>query len=286
MRRIPPALIPLMLLGLSPTSALSQALPTSQPKFLNIIREEVKVGRAADHSKWEAGWPAAYGKAKSPTTYIALVSLTGPSEAWYVVPFASQAAFGENGAREEGDAALTAELDRLSRGDAEFVSAITSMQAVARPELSHGAFPDLAMMRFWEIGTFQVKPGHDEEFEAAVKAYATAAGRSAPNASWRTYQVVGGAPDGTYLFFSSVASYGDFDKAKEESDATWKGLNGDERSAMQKLFEAGTVSSWTNRFRLDPVMSYVPAETRQKDPAFWMPKPAVKPAAKPPAKKP
>ncbi|HJS58438.1 MAG TPA: hypothetical protein VKA01_10090 [Vicinamibacteria bacterium] len=263
------------------TIALAQSLPTSQPKFLHIVREEVKIGRAAEHSKWEAGWPAAFEKSKSPNTYIALVSVTGPTQAWYVSPYASQAAFGEGAARDDADAVLTAELDRLSRGDAEFVSGLNALQAVARPELSHGAYPDLAMMRFWEIGTFQVRPGHGEEFEAAVKAYAASAKRSAPNAAWRTYEVVAGAPDGTYLFFSSVASYGEFDRAKEEGDATWKGLNNDERSVMQKLLADGTVTSWSNRFRLDPVQSYVPMETRQKDPAFWMPKPAVKPAKKP-----
>jgi len=265
----------------SAATALAQGMPTTQPKFLHVFREQVKVGRAADHSKWEAGWVAAYEKAKSPTTYLALVSVTGPSEAWYLIPFASQAAFGEMTAREAADPALSAELDRLSRGDAEFVSEVSAIQAVARPDLSHGAFPDLATMRFWDIGTFRVKPGHGQEFEAAVKAYGAAAGRSAPNASWRTYEVVAGAPDGTFMFFSSVASFGDFDKAREEGEATWKGLTYDERSALQKLFAEGTVTSWSNRFRLDPAQSYVPMEARQKDPAFWMPKPAKAPAKKP-----
>jgi hypothetical protein len=262
--------------------AVAQTMPTTQPKFLHIVRESVKMGRSADHSRWEAGWPAAYEKAKSPDVYIAIQSVTGPSEVWYVSTYGSQAAFGESLAKQEADPAFSAEVERLSRGDAEFVSELNALQAVARPDLSHGAFPDLAMMRFWEIGTFQVKPGHGEEFEAAVKAYAAAAGRSAPNASWRTYEVVAGAPDGTYLFFSSVASFGDFDKARAEGEATWKGLTYDERSALQKLDAEGKVKSWSNRFHLDPRQSYVPAETRQKDPAFWMPKSA----AKAPVKKP
>jgi hypothetical protein len=271
----------LALLAGSAASALAQGLPTTQPKFLHIYREQVKVGRVADHSKWESGWVAAYEKAKSPATYLALVSVTGPNEAWYLTPFASQAAFGEMLSREAGDPVLSAELDRLMKGDAEFVSEVTAMQAVARPDLSHGAFPDLSTMRFWEIGTFRVKPGHDEEFAAAVKAWAAASGRSAPNASWRTYEVVAGAPGGTYLLISSVASFGEFDKASEEGEATWKGLTYDERSTLQKLFADGTVTSWSNRFRLDPAQSYVPAEVRQKDPAFWAPKPAKAPAKKP-----
>jgi hypothetical protein len=267
----------------STATALAQSLPTTQPKFLHIYREQVKAGRSADHSRWEAGWPAAFEKAKFPDNYIALESVTGPTEVWYLSPYASQAAYGESMARQNADAALSAETERLARGDAEFVSEMNAIQAVARPELSHGKFPDLAMMRFWEIETFRVKPGHDEEFAAAVKAYAAAAGRSAPNASWRTYQVVAGAPGGTYLFISSVASFGDFDKAGEEGQAAWKGLTYDERSTLQKFFADGTLTSFSNRFRLDPRQSYVPPETRQKDPAFWMPKAAP---AKAPAKKP
>lgn len=90
------------------------------------------------------------------------------------------------------------------------------------------------------------------------------------------------AADGTYLFFSTVASFGDFDKAREEGQAAWKGRTDEENSALQRLYAEGTLKSWSNRFRLDPRQSYVPAETRQKDPAFWIPKPAPKAPVKKP----
>lgn len=283
MRRISLGFTLLALVAGSAATALAQAMPTSQPKFLHIVREEVKLGRFADHSKWEAGWPAAFEKAKSPDTYIALESVTGPAEVWYVIPFASHAAYGESMAKQNADAALSAELERLSRGDAEFVSEANALDAVARPDLSHGAFPDLAMMRFWEISTFRVKPGHGEDFAAAAKAWASASALSAPAASWRTYEVVAGAPDGTYYIFSSYASFADFDKAGTDSETTWKGMTFEERTALQKYSAEAALSSVTNRFRLDPRQSYVPAETRQKDPAFWMPKAPAK--ATTPAKK-
>jgi hypothetical protein len=274
----------LLALAASATSALAQGMPTSQPKFLQIYREQVKMGRSADHAKWEAGWPAAFERNKSPYSYIALSSLTGPNEVWYVSPLASQAAYGESMAREDADPALRAELDRLSRGDAEFVGESTSLQALARPDLSYGNFPDLAMMRFWAITTFRVKPGHDDAFAAAAKAWASATARSAPGASWRTYEVVAGAPDGTYLVFSSHASFADFDKAATNSEGTFKGLTFEERTALDKWSSEAALNQVTNRFRLDPGQSFVPAETRQKDPAFWMPKSAA--PAKAPAKKP
>jgi hypothetical protein len=34
----------------------------------------------------------------------------------------------------------------------------------------------------------------------------------------------------------------------------------------------GVLSTVTQRFRVDPVMSYVDAATKAKDPAFWSPK--------------
>ena len=47
------------------STAPAQGLPKTQPKLLTITREEVKIGRNEEHSKHEAGWPAAYEKAKS-----------------------------------------------------------------------------------------------------------------------------------------------------------------------------------------------------------------------------
>jgi hypothetical protein len=54
--------------------SIAQGLPKTQPKMLTIMREEVKVGRAAEHGKHEAGWPAAFEKAKSPDYYLAMTS--------------------------------------------------------------------------------------------------------------------------------------------------------------------------------------------------------------------
>lgn len=96
-------------------SALGQGMPTTQPVLLSIVREEVKVGRVADHQRLEAGWPAACEKSKSPYYYLALVSLTGRNEAWYITPYASHTALGENMQRDDADAVLTAETTRLSK---------------------------------------------------------------------------------------------------------------------------------------------------------------------------
>ncbi len=261
----------LALVAGSTADALAQGMPTSQPKFLQIFRESIKPGRAAEHAKWEAGWPAAFEKAKSKNSYIAISSLTGPAEVWYVSPFASQAAFGESLADEQ-DPVLGPELERLSKGDAEFISDWSSIQAAAAPELSQGAFPDMSKVRFYEVTTFRVKPGYHDQWVAATKAYKSAAARSAPSASWRTYQVVAGAPGGTWLVMSTVGSFAEFDKMATDDEAIWKGMTAEESAALGKFMKEGVFSTVTQRFRLDPVMSYVDAATKAKDPAFWSPK--------------
>lgn len=264
--------------------ALAQTgLPTTQPNLLQITREEVKVGHAADHEKTEAGWPAAYDKAKSPYYYLAFVSLTGPPEAWFVTPFESHQAAGESMKQERGDAVLAAELARLSRADAEHISNLRTIQAIARKELSHGDYPDTAKQRFWEITTFRVRPGHEGDFEAAAKAYGAAVTRAGTSVSFRVYQVIAGMPTPTFLVFSSVTSFAAFDKGMSDDLAIMKAFNEQDQKVFQKFFNEAVITSDTQRFELNPQMSYVSAEVRASDPAFWMPrkKPATKPTTSP-----
>jgi hypothetical protein len=265
-------------LGYAVGASAQGGLPTSQPNFLTIVREEVKPGRAADHERIEAGWPAAYEKAKSPDYYLAYVSATGRPEAWYVAPFDSHKALGESMKRESDDVVLAAELKRLQRADGDVLNNLTVIHAMARKDLSMGAFPELAKTRFVEISIFRVRPGHEGGFEAAAKAWGSAAKRSAPDASYRIYQVIAGMPGPTYLVFSSMQAFADFDKSASDDAAVMKGATAEERATLEKVSAEGLVNIESQRFRVDPVMSYVPKEVRASDPAFWMPK---KPAPKP-----
>ena len=273
MRRNPLSLTLLALVAGSAATALAQGVPTTQPKFVHIFREQVKPGRAAEHARWEAGWPAAFEKAKSPYNYIALQSITGPPEVWYVSPLASQAAYGEMVGAEEKDPVLGAELERLGKGDGEFLAEQSALQAVAMPELSHGSFPDVGKMRYYEISTFRIRPGHQDAWMAATGAYKAVMARSAPNAGWRTYGVVAGAPGGTYLVFSSVGAFAEFDRMMAEGEAAMKGATAEEVDVLGKFMKESVLDVVTNRYRLDPGQSYVNAETKAKDPAFWAKKP-------------
>jgi hypothetical protein len=254
------------------TATLAQGLPKTQPKLITIIREEVKTGRNAEHSKHEAGWPAAFEKAKSSDYYIGISSLTGPNEAWFIIPSESHAAYGESMKQQDKDPILSAELDRLSLKDADYINGARTIQAMAMPELSVGDFPDVNKIRFFEITTFRMKPGHAMQFEEAAKAYASARRRADAKARYRVYQVIAGMPSPTYLIIASVEDYAQFDQMMAADMATWKEATDDEKGVLQKTAHEGMISLESNRFRVDPRMSFVPKETRDTDQEFWMPK--------------
>jgi hypothetical protein len=81
-----------------------------------------------------------------------------------------------------------------------------------------------------------------------------------------------GIPGPTYLVFSSTQSFAEFDRATQEGIGIMKGASQEERNTLEKFSAEGLVNAETQRFRVDPAMSYVPKETRASDPAFWMPK--------------
>lgn len=277
-------LTPLAVLASSAAMAAAQDLPSAQPAMLTIIRERVKLGRNADHARIEAGWPAAFAKAKSPTYYLALVAETGSNnETWFLIPQASNAAISEDNKRNNADPVLSAELARLWRADGDVLDGLTTVQTVARVDLSRGAFPDLSKDRFWEIGVWRMKPGHDRSFEAAAKAYGAAADRANSGTSYRVYQVTAGMPEPTFLVFVSVDDYADFDRVMADGNTTLAGATAEEQAVFQKLFTEGVMSSEVNRYRLDGGMSYVSAQVRATDPSFWIPKRQPRTAAAAPA---
>ncbi|MCI0535901.1 MAG: hypothetical protein L0Z50_11815 [Verrucomicrobiales bacterium] len=253
-----------------PQSA-AQELPTKQPGLLHILRERVKVGRADDHTRSEAEWVAAYEKAKYPYGYLAVSSMTGPSEVWYIVPSDSHAEMGKIFEEEQKNPTLASDIARLTRADAEFIESVQALHAAARPELSYGDYPDIAKARFFEIGILRVRPGHAAEVEKAAKAYVAARKKAGVKGAYRVYSVIAGMPSPTYLIFSSVESFGDLDQAHPDHLDSMKAMSEEDRAQLEKAWADGVILDETNRYRVEPKQSYVSKETRARDPKFWSP---------------
>lgn len=262
-------LVPLLALVAGAAGLQAQAVPTTQPNRLTIFIESLKPGTEPAHTRNEAGWPAALAAVNSPYYYLALESMTGPSEVWYVSSYESYAQEGENLKMYDDHPALAEETARLWTADAPYLSAARQVQAVGRPDLSIGPFADIARHRFWEISVFRVRIGHEAAFEAALQAFTAAAERLNTGQSFRTYQVVAGMNGSNYMFFTSMEALGYLDQMMEEGSAMFQQLTDDERNTIMASMSNDVQNTLNNRYRLSPSMSYVDAETKAADPDFW-----------------
>ncbi|MBI3670743.1 MAG: hypothetical protein HY237_13295 [Acidobacteria bacterium] len=261
--------------------ALAQTpAPGAPPKVLTIFREEVKVGKGAVHEKFETNFVKASAKAKWPTHYLAITSMSGSSEAWYITPFDSFAAWEKDQKATEKNAAFTAELEKLAEQDAAFINNGRSIVAIYREDLSyHADTMGVSKARYLEVETVRVRLGRSAEFVEMEKISIAAHDKANIGEHWACYQVVEGAPAGTYLFFSAMKSLAeaDVDHGKAVNEAM-----GEENVKKRRKFAAeGIQFVESNLFALSPKMSYVSKEWAAADPDFWTPK--AKAAGKAPA---
>jgi hypothetical protein len=254
------------------TLAGSLAAQDSPPAYLTIFREEVKVGRGGPHVPLESAWAHAFEKSKVPIYNMALTTMFGPSEAWFVGGHESIAEIDTLNKSIEAAPGLGAQIDRLAQADAANVSRTTSLLARYLPDLSNGPNVDVSQMRVWEVLVFQVRPGHEDNFSESAKLYKTTLGQAKIEAPWTTYGVMAGMPGPTYLVFIPHRTLSEIDPATGTGAAIEKAFNEEAGKKLSSLAE-GYTSVEDLIFGVDPQMSYLSSEFVARDPKFWTRKP-------------
>lgn len=258
--------------------------PEGPPKIILIYREELKPGKGAMHEKVEADYVQAFARSKTPINYLAMTSASGPSEAWFVEAHDSFAEIENWGKEVDKRPALSAELKQLDQRDGELRSNQRIIVATYREELSYRAGVNIPQMRYFNITTIRVRPGHEQDFTEARKIVNAAHEKANMDEHWAVFQVVSGAPSGTYLIFLPMKSMKELDVAQEIHGKPYQdALGEDNQKKLRELASAGFLSSETSLFAFSPKMSHVPKDFAAADPDFWTPKP--KPAPKPAAAK-
>jgi hypothetical protein len=259
-----------------PVLAEDAPLGTKRPKVMQVFTEEVKPGRQPAHTKSEAGWPAALRKANNKGYYLAISS---GNDVWFLNPYASFAAAEAQAKSDEANTALGAELDRLWPVDGELLSKTNSMTLVLNEDLGFHADWDTAKMRYYAVTVVRLQPGYGREYEQLRKLVNAAHEKAKVDERWSVYEVITGAPDDTYVYFSPLASLAEWDKYEAMHGKDYQEALGDDgRNRLREFNRAAVKSSETKLFSLSPKMSYLPKEMTDRDPDFWTPKPAPAPA--------
>jgi len=250
---------------------------------INIGREAIKEGRGAAHEKVESDWAATVRRANHPGRYVALAAMSGPSEVWFVGPMPSFAA-NEDYEKASEKEPLKSALAMLDARDGELRASSRTIWAVFRPDLSYHADKfNPAKSRYVMVGTYRVRLGHDADFLAGAKTYLGAFEKAHIDECTLGYQVVAGAPSGTYLFFTMMDSMKMLDETPARMQAIMQAMGADNFAQFMKGSGDVFVSMDDTLLEVRPGMSYPPQEFIDADPGFWKPKPAAKPASAAPA---
>ena len=207
------------------------------PKVLALYREYLKPGKAGTvHEKSESAFVQAVTKAKVPTNYLAVDSISGRPRSLFLFPYDSFDGIEKDYMNTQKNPALATALDHAMVTDGELLSDMDSTLLAYREDQSLRPNVDIAHMRYFEIALFQVRPGHGKDWDDIVK-LVLAAYEKVPDAHWATYEVVyGQQPNSTYVVFTAIKSAADIDKefAQDKDFVAAMGEDG-----MKKLAELG-----------------------------------------------
>jgi len=255
--------------------APAQDPPPGPPKILSIYREVVKPGKGAAHEKNEAAWAAAYAKATAPINYIAMTSVTGPAEAWFVEGRSDFSSIEKADQFIESNAALQAEVGAIAARDGELLDSSSHILAVLRDDLGYGSPVPIPKMRYFSVTTIRVKPGYGNEFATGSKVLKEAHEKAKLDERWAVYEVISGAPGGTFLVFQPMKSLAEMDAYREMHGKAFQDAMGeDNRARMRELTREAVASQTSQVFQLNPRMSAAAKEFVAGDPEFWTVKPA------------
>ena len=284
------ALLGFALVNASPLAA--QTTPTAKdpndpPNLLAIYREEVRPGKGAAHTANEQAWAAAFTKGQAPIQWLAMTTLAGPSEAWFLSAYDSYAAFEKVEKAMEGSAALSAEQDKFSSQESDLLSRTSAIIARYQPAMSYQPKVSIAQMRYMQIDVVQLKPGHGGDYTEAWRSIVAAHEKAKLNEHWAVYAVQGGMPTGTFLFIYPLKSLEHLDgvQAMHTGNEYRDAVGESGRARQNQLTRDGVEMQQTFLFAFQPRMSLLSKEFIDQDSAYWSPKPAAVTAAKKPGDK-
>lgn len=253
---------------LSAGAVAAQDDANAPPPVLQVSVESVRGGRGGAHTALEQRWAETFRRAGVPVYWLGATTETGPDQAWF---FTGLGGIGDiEGMDQAIDSSpgLGGASALLRQADQDNVSETRSFLARYRADLSMPGPHPVATGRYFNLTTFRVRPGHENDFEEAAKLYATVMTDANADANWATYQVVSGMPGPTFIVFSLMKSLSEMDPGADAA-AIQKAMTDDREEKFSELASSGIISTTNMILRFQPRMSTLPDEFTSQDPSFW-----------------
>jgi len=229
--------------------------------LLQLVRKP-GTGRASARS---------YANAGAGVDVVGLVAVTGLPETWLMEmhgSFASIEALDRGlSAVEPARAADTSD----PVGDDVLAPARTMIAAYRqgwsyRPVDAVRLFP---RARYFLVTVYRIRAGAEADFGELVRIRRAAADAANLDRPELTYQVVSGAPGGTYFFLAPLVSLTTLDNGMGPLPVYAEGLAAARAEQGSKIAAEAEISRERLLFRVDPRISYVSAGFAGADAAFW-----------------
>jgi len=255
------------------------------PKVLVINREFLKPGKTGTaHERTESAYLAAAKANKSPFHYLGMVSVTGADRALFMSGYSSYTEWADERKAMEKIPALGPALDRAMLADGDLLSETDTSVWTFDAEKSNNP-GNLMGMRFMEITSFTIKPGHSAEWDEVVKMVKAGYKKGVPEANWSMFEQAYGTPGGGFLVVTPLKSIGDIDGHMAAGPRFAAAMGMDGLKKLESLVASCVEAEHTNIFEFDPKMSLPPPGWIAAEPDFWAPKHVAAPAKKAAEKK-
>jgi hypothetical protein len=265
--------------------ALAQA-PPGPPPVLMITVEEIKPGSMAAHEKSVGSYLALWERAKVPAGRIGLQPVSGDTnQVVYLQGYESYAAMEAANQKQEQTIAANpmwqAEIERLDRESGPLHASQKTIIASFRPDLSYQplTMDAVAKARYFNVRTTTVNPGRGGDYAEYMKQLNHARDKAqVADIHTAVYQVMSGAPGGTFVTLFVNRSLADEDAFRKASDARSKAVNealgGDsvvkQRAALaEQVFATG--AGMDTLYSVNRKLSQPTAQFAAYDPEFWAP---------------
>ena len=243
------------------------------PKVLNMVHLEIKPGRVGTFDELEASIVHTYNHENIPVFWLALESLTGPSELLYLNSFDSSEEMDNTvGALRVGLASrpkLRQMQDRLLQDN---ISSTTTVLGIRRDDVGYRTNAiDFSKMRMLRLTTIFIHPGFERAFLEAQWSLAEASQKARSETAWAVYEVTAGIPQPSFVIVTPMHSFQDIAGPTEAVRAAQKDDAGALEDHLQELARIAYGTSDSRLFAAHPETSHVSKEFAAGDPDFWSP---------------
>ena len=251
----------------------NKSMGNHPPKILTITREFVKAGKQGFvHDKAESMFVSAMAAAKWPTHYLAMDSVSGKPRSLFFTGYDSFAAWEKDVQGQQKNTTLSAALDRATEADGALLDSTETSAFFYREDQSFNATVDIPHMRYFEIEAFRVRPGHEKDWDDAVKLVKDAYAKGLPDTHWAIYQAAYAPAGGAqYIVITPMKSMAEIDTAFSNLPKFTAAMGTDGMKKLNELSASAIEESATNLFAFSPKKSYVEEDWIKEDPEFWKP---------------